>query len=151
MRIRCFTIFRIHKSILFYNFIEFMILLIYFLESSFSRCKEYIICLISFSNFQMYYLILLVLVLLVIFEAFFWKLIFWPTYHEIVSSWRPELRSINDLQALCFVFFLEIFHFLKHSIKKYNCIFKSKCLFFLFWLILLVLQILLIYQYNLLM
>ena len=38
--------------ILFYNFIEFIILLCIFLVSSFARYKQYIICLISFSNFS---------------------------------------------------------------------------------------------------
>ena len=52
MRIRCFTIFRIHKySILFYNVIKFIILLYTFLVISFARYKEYIIYLISFSKF----------------------------------------------------------------------------------------------------
>ena len=35
-----------------YNFIEFIILLYTFLVTSFSRYKEYIICLISFSKFS---------------------------------------------------------------------------------------------------
>ena len=39
-------------SILFYNFIEFIILLYTFLVISFCRYKEYIICLISFSKFS---------------------------------------------------------------------------------------------------
>ena len=42
-----------HKlvSILFYNFIEFIILLHTFIVISFAQYKEYIICLISFSRF----------------------------------------------------------------------------------------------------
>ena len=39
-------------SILFYNFIEFIILLDTFLVTSFYQYKEYIICLISFSKFS---------------------------------------------------------------------------------------------------
>ena len=39
-------------SILFYNFIEFVILLYTFLVISFARYREYIICLISFSKFS---------------------------------------------------------------------------------------------------
>ena len=39
-------------SILFYNFIEFIILLYTFLVISFARYKEYIISLISFSKFS---------------------------------------------------------------------------------------------------
>ena len=39
-------------SILFYNFIEFIILLYTFLVISFARYKEYMICLISFSKFS---------------------------------------------------------------------------------------------------
>ena len=39
-------------SILFYNFIEFIILLYTFLVTSFSQCKKYVICLISFSKFS---------------------------------------------------------------------------------------------------
>ena len=39
-------------SILFYNFIEFMILLNTFLAISFPRYKDYIKCLISFSKFS---------------------------------------------------------------------------------------------------
>ena len=54
-------------SFLFYNFIDFIILLYIFLVISLSRYKEYIICLISFSKF---YLLLLGLELLPIFEAF---------------------------------------------------------------------------------
>ena len=38
--------------ILFYNFIEFIILLYIFLVISFARCKDYIVCLISFSKFS---------------------------------------------------------------------------------------------------
>ena len=38
-------------SILFYNFIEFIILLYTFLVIYFTRYKEYIICLISFNKF----------------------------------------------------------------------------------------------------
>ena len=38
--------------ILFYNFIEFIILLYTFLVTSFFRYKEYMICLISFSKFS---------------------------------------------------------------------------------------------------
>ena len=38
-------------SILFYNFIQFIILLYTFLVISFARYREYIICLISFSKF----------------------------------------------------------------------------------------------------
>ena len=40
------------EFILFYNFIEFIILLYNFLAISFAQHKEYIICLISFSNFS---------------------------------------------------------------------------------------------------
>ena len=39
-------------SILFYNFIEFIVLLYIFLIISFARYKEYMICLISFSTFS---------------------------------------------------------------------------------------------------
>ena len=39
-------------SLLFYNFIEFIILLYTFLVISFAWYKEYIICLISFSKFS---------------------------------------------------------------------------------------------------
>ena len=56
-------------SVLFYNFVKFIILLYTFLAISFARYKEYEIYLILFS-FQMYYLLLLVRVLLVIFAAF---------------------------------------------------------------------------------
>ena len=55
MRIRCllFLQFIINiVSILFYNFIEFIKLLYTFLVISFSRHKEYMICLISFSKFS---------------------------------------------------------------------------------------------------
>ena len=48
---------------LFYNFIEFIMLVHTFLAISFVRYKEYVICLISFSTF-------FVQVLLAIFEAF---------------------------------------------------------------------------------
>ena len=56
-------------SILFYNFIKFIMLLHTFLLVSFARYNEYMISLISFSKFQMYYLLLLVQKLLVIFEG----------------------------------------------------------------------------------
>ena len=39
-------------SILFYNFIEFIILLYTFLVFSFARYKKYMICLISFNKFS---------------------------------------------------------------------------------------------------
>ena len=54
MRIRCFIIFTIHKlvSILFYNFIECIILLYAFLVIYFARYKKYMICLVSFSKFS---------------------------------------------------------------------------------------------------
>ena len=59
--------------LLFYNFIEFIMLLYTLLVISFAQYKEYIICLISFSN----YLLLFVQVPLIIFEAFVSDLIFW--------------------------------------------------------------------------
>ena len=54
MRIGYFTIFRTHKlvSIVFYSFIQFFILLHALLVTSFSRYKEYMIYLISFSKFS---------------------------------------------------------------------------------------------------
>ena len=58
--------------LLFYNFIEFIMLLYTLLVISLAQYKEYIICLISFSN----YLLLLVQVPLIIFEAFVSDLIF---------------------------------------------------------------------------
>ena len=56
-------------SILFYNFIEFIILLYTFLVISFARYRKYIICLLSFSKFSDVLLLLIVQVLLLIFEA----------------------------------------------------------------------------------
>ena len=47
-----FSEFKNIVSILFYNFIEFSILFYTFLVISFSQYKEYMICLISFSNFS---------------------------------------------------------------------------------------------------
>ena len=53
VRIKCFTILRIHKyGILFYNFIEFLMSLYTFLVISFARYRECRICLISFSKFS---------------------------------------------------------------------------------------------------
>ena len=54
VKIRCFTILEFTNivSTLFYNFIEFIILLYTYLVFSFARYKEYIICLISFSKFS---------------------------------------------------------------------------------------------------
>ena len=55
MRIRCFTLFRIHKysiNFLYYNFIQFIILLYTFLVISFAWYQEYIICRISFEKFS---------------------------------------------------------------------------------------------------
>ena len=68
MSIRCFTFFRIHKysihfvlylywiyyivSILYYTFIEFIILLYDCLVIPFARCKEYIFWQVSFSKFS---------------------------------------------------------------------------------------------------
>ena len=63
-------------AILFYNFIEFIILLYAFLVIFFSFYKEYMICPISFSKFSDVLTALLVQVLLVIFEAFVYDLIF---------------------------------------------------------------------------
>ena len=57
--------------ILFYNFIEFIILLHTFLVISYAQYREYVFCLISFSKFLDVCLLLLVQELLVIFEAFF--------------------------------------------------------------------------------
>ena len=59
--------------LLVYNFIEFIMLLYTLLVISFAQYKEYIICLISFSN----YLLWFVQVPLIIFEAFVSDLIFW--------------------------------------------------------------------------
>ena len=55
MRIRCFTIFTIHKysiHFLYYTFIEFIILLYTYLLISFAQYKEYVNCLILFSKFS---------------------------------------------------------------------------------------------------
>ena len=54
MGIRCFTVLKFINivSILFYNFIEFIVLLYIFLIIYFAWYKEYIICLISFSKFS---------------------------------------------------------------------------------------------------
>ena len=53
VRVRCFTIFKIHKysiHFLYYTIIEFIILLYTFLVISFDRYKEYINCLTSFNK-----------------------------------------------------------------------------------------------------
>ena len=55
MRIRCFTVFRIHKCsniFLYFTCIEFITLLYTFLVISFDHYTEYTICLISFNNFS---------------------------------------------------------------------------------------------------
>ena len=57
-------------SVLFYKFIEFIILLYTFLAIFFSLQRTYDMCDFTFVSFQIYYLLLLVQVLLVIFEAF---------------------------------------------------------------------------------
>ena len=57
-------------SLLYYKYIGFVILLYSSLVISFARCKEYMICSISFSKFPKYYLLFFVQELLVIFETF---------------------------------------------------------------------------------
>ena len=54
MRIKCLTNSKIHKCsirFLYYTFIEFVILLNTILIISFTRNKEYMICMSSFSRF----------------------------------------------------------------------------------------------------
>ena len=43
---------KLYYSVLYYTFIEFIILLYTFLAVSFAKYKEYMICLISFSKFS---------------------------------------------------------------------------------------------------
>ena len=96
-------------SILFYNFIEFIILLYTFLVTSFSEYKEYMISQVidtksilfvwfHLVSFQMYYLLLLVPELLVIFEAFVKKLIFFETTSMfcLVFIFRQQKRIISE-------------------------------------------------------
>ena len=55
LRIRCFTIFIIHKYsiyFLYYKYIEFIILLYNYLLISFAQYKKYVICVVSFSKFS---------------------------------------------------------------------------------------------------